>query len=252
MSEAGKDIFGPPPDPVECICLHCDRTYSSDLLIKIDVEGDGQEVHWMCPVPGCGAMGYGFDIFPTNSTDPANGGWVEWDDDDGSEDDAAFEDDGEADDDDPFHQALGEQIADEVAAGEGQFDPPRDWSPEIDREDDDADGIDSDPFGLWDDEQADGDDGLTSSEEWRNQLIPGFDDADGADADDRDGVTHPSMVFTRDDYEAAKAAGVYDEAVERERQHWRQIRQAERERKARIDRGETIPGDEFSEDDIPF
>jgi len=203
---ADDNVMGPPVEPVECVCIHCNRIFMSDLMIRIDVD---DETHWMCPVPGCGALGYQFDIWPTDFNHP-DGGWV---DDDPDEEDDGFR--------------PGDELADEIADRMGHFDPPTDWTPDADR----ADDLEDIPFGEFDDGE---------------EVEPEFDAGESGE------VTHPSMYFTREDHDAAVAAGVYDEAIEREREHWRRIRQDERDRKSRIERGETLPGDTFSEDDIPF
>jgi hypothetical protein len=106
---ADHDIFAPPQIPVECFCLHCRRVYMSDLILKIEIDG---EIHHACPVEGCTAMGYGFDILPTQDED---------------EEDDEFDEEIDEDDLD-----LPEGDTEEVA-----FDPPQEWSPEADAEDDD-------------------------------------------------------------------------------------------------------------------
>jgi hypothetical protein len=224
------DVFGPPAEPTECFCLHCRRVFMSDLMIPIEVD---DERHWMCPVPGCGAMGYTFDIFPMDNRHP-DSGWVDdppMEDDDVAEYDPAL--DTTDDDTDPL---AGERIAEEVSESDGSFEPPTEWSPEADREDED--------WEEWRDEDDDDAD-EEIIEEFGEEILPWENGESGE-------VTHPRRHFTRDDYEAAKQSGVYDEAVAREREHWRQIREQEKERKARIERGETLAGDQFSEDDIPF
>lgn len=226
MSEM-HDVFGPPAEPTECFCLHCRRVFMSDLMIPIEVD---DERHWMCPVPGCGAMGYTFDIFPVDNKHP-DSGWV---------------DDPETDDEEEYDPALdgvdddadtpdGQRIAEEVSESDGAFEPPTEWTPESDHDEDD------DWEEWYEDEEGD-DEGV---EEFGEEIAPWENGESGQ-------VTHPRRHFTREDYDTAKQSGVYDEAVAREREHWRQIREQEKERKARIERGETLPGDQFSEDDIPF
>ncbi len=226
-----RDVMGPPAEPVECVCIHCNRIFMSDLMIRIDVDG---EAHWMCPVPGCGACGYQFDIWPVDNG-PSEDDWAE--DDEESEEPYDFElEDEDADADSALD--IGEEIAEEIAQSAGHFDPPTEWSPESDREDDFADN----PFDAFDES----DDAIADAEVEENDDDALFDSGVSGQ------VTHPSRYFTRDDYETAKAAGAYDEAIEREREHWRRIRQEERDRKARVERSETLPGDVFGEDDIPF
>lgn len=210
-----RDIFGPPEEPTECFCMHCGRIFMSDLMVPVDVDG---ERHWMCPVPGCGAMGFSFDIFPTDTNHP-DSGWVE---------DEEFTDEelGITDDEPQFD--VGESIAEQVAQSEGSFDPPTEWSPEADAEDAEEEPVFDDAFE--DDSVIDRD----------------------APPEITDRVTHPSRFFTRDDYDAAKASGAYEKAIEEEREFRRRARKEEQERQSRIARGETLPGDTFSEDDIPF
>ena len=63
--EAREDPFRPPQEPCEVFCLHCGKEYSSD---KIRWKHRGGEGFWCCPTPGCGGVGYQFDIFPTTET----------------------------------------------------------------------------------------------------------------------------------------------------------------------------------------
>jgi hypothetical protein len=79
------DPFGPPEVSVEVECLHCGQRYESYLIEwRIATDADGkQHGFWCCPTPGCGGMGFGFDIFPTdpNYCDE-RGGWISNDEDD--------------------------------------------------------------------------------------------------------------------------------------------------------------------------
>ena len=59
--EALEDPFRPPTEPCDVFCLHCGKEFSSD---KIRWQRRGEESFWCCPTPGCGGMGYKFDIFP--------------------------------------------------------------------------------------------------------------------------------------------------------------------------------------------
>ncbi len=226
-----RDMFGPPEAPLECYCERCRHIFMSDLLIKIDLE---TEVRWMCPVPRCGGMGYTLDIFPTDSTHPDARRYPFDDpfDDPFSDVEASDEDDDENsewydDDEDPFMPDDGELIANDIAGREGKFDPPRDWTPESDREDDE--------FEFEFDSDTDSDDD-----------IPIF-DWPGSDHDG-DFTLPYSTHFTREDYLAAHQAGLYDAAIA----YWQAFAKLERERKSRIESGETIPGDMFDENDIPF
>ena len=79
-----NDPFGPPEVPVEVECLHCGQQYQSHLIEwRIETDADGN-LHgfWCCPTPGCGGMGFGFDILPTDPNYRGeHGGWVQCDDD---------------------------------------------------------------------------------------------------------------------------------------------------------------------------
>jgi hypothetical protein len=88
-----NDPFGPPEVPVEVECLHCGEQYQSNLIEwRIENDADGRpHGFWCCPTPGCGGMGFGFDILPTDPEyQDENGGWVDCDDEDDEED---FEED---------------------------------------------------------------------------------------------------------------------------------------------------------------
>ena len=41
----------------------------------------GFDGFWMCPTPNCDGAGFGFDIYPTDPSHPANEGWTTFDDD---------------------------------------------------------------------------------------------------------------------------------------------------------------------------
>jgi hypothetical protein len=97
-----RDPFRPPEVPTEVSCLHCGKQYDSYLIEwRVETDAAGKpHGFWCCPTPGCGGMGFGFDIFPT---DPAyrdeRGGWVGDDEDDESEDDGFDEEDFDGEDD---------------------------------------------------------------------------------------------------------------------------------------------------------
>jgi hypothetical protein len=89
-----NDPFGPPEVSVEVECLHCGEQYQSNLIEwRIETDADGNpHGFWCCPTPGCGGMGFGFDILPTDPEyQDENGGWVDCEDDD--EDDEEEEED---------------------------------------------------------------------------------------------------------------------------------------------------------------
>jgi hypothetical protein len=64
----GRDIFAPPPIPVEVRCLHCEETFDSNLIHWVpDTRTDAAlEGFWCCPTPGCDGKGFLFDIYPTD------------------------------------------------------------------------------------------------------------------------------------------------------------------------------------------
>jgi hypothetical protein len=51
------DPFGPPDSPREVLCIHCWKRYGSEAI-----RWDGVSGVWSCATPGCGGVGYGFDI----------------------------------------------------------------------------------------------------------------------------------------------------------------------------------------------
>jgi hypothetical protein len=114
-----KRVFPPPDVPVKCSCLHCGRIYTSDMLIEVEIDG---EYHYACPVKGCDAMGWNFDIFSTEPGDEEDGGWV---------DDDYEEDEFENEFDEAFEGAS-ETVVNESGP---TFDPPRQWTPESDLDD---------------------------------------------------------------------------------------------------------------------
>jgi hypothetical protein len=94
--DADADPFKPPPVPVEVFCLHCQSEYESYLIEwRVMTDADGKtHGFWCCPTPGCGGMGFGFDIHPADPDyQDERGGWVH---DDGGEDIDAGGSNGEA------------------------------------------------------------------------------------------------------------------------------------------------------------
>lgn len=82
------DPFRPPAVPTEVCCLHCEQTYSSDLIQWIEEKIDGVTVgFWCCPIPGCDGKGFDFDIFPTDPdyVNEHGDNLCSWDDDDDDE-----------------------------------------------------------------------------------------------------------------------------------------------------------------------
>src|SRR5438309_11027126 len=88
-----RDPFGPPEEPCECYCLHCNRVFMSDgMWFQKVINGrDGFEGFSMGPTPNCDGKGFTFDIFPTDPNHPANEGWVEDDDDEDGVNDAGLD-----------------------------------------------------------------------------------------------------------------------------------------------------------------
>lgn len=225
-SDKQHDVFGPPSEPIEVHCLHCDHVYTSDLIVPVEA-ADGS-IHHACPVPNCDGMGFGFDIHPTDPTwcNEEMGYYQSMDDDE--DDEELFED--EDDESTPFlversideEDDTGELIAEEVNESAGHFDPPKEWTPDVDREDGDTGEFD-----------------LFASE--------GDDDSIFNDPDSQY-VRPAPQHFTREDYEKAKADGVYDRLAESIREWWSNC-----ERQRKEGGGSSKPGDQqFNDDDIPF
>lgn len=91
--EDDRGTFAPPLVPVQVCCLHCGQEYDSSLMEKKRIPELGEGWHWVCPTPGCGAAGFGFDILPTDPEyrDEHGGGWVEEEDYDGTVDGAVWD-----------------------------------------------------------------------------------------------------------------------------------------------------------------
>ena len=138
-----SDPMAPPQEPCECSCLHCGRTFMSNLMWFQKVKGakDGFPGFWMCPTPNCGGAGFTFDIFPTDPNHPANEGWHYDDDDD--EDGDYFDEEG---DNDFFEEAGIDDSDDEWDPDEGKYKALDEWE----CDDDDLEG-----------------------EEWKHGLQPG-------------------------------------------------------------------------------
>lgn len=67
QQQRDSDSFHPPAIPIEVCCLHCGKEYESYLIYWKKFKGEsGTPGFWCCPIPGCGGMGFGFDIFPTD------------------------------------------------------------------------------------------------------------------------------------------------------------------------------------------
>src|SRR4051812_34960725 len=69
------DPMGPPKEPCECTCLHCGRVFmSSEMWFQHVVGAKDLKGFWLCPTPNCSGAGFTIDIFPTDSSHPANEG----------------------------------------------------------------------------------------------------------------------------------------------------------------------------------
>jgi hypothetical protein len=77
--DADADPFRPPDIPTLVACLHCGQEYESYRIEwRVERNADGRpRGFWCCPIPGCGGMGFGFDILPVDPTyRDERGGWV--------------------------------------------------------------------------------------------------------------------------------------------------------------------------------
>jgi len=92
-----NDPFGAPAISTVVHCIHCGEEYDSYRIEwRVERDAGGQERgFWCCPMPGCGGMGFGFDIFPVDPEYRDENGELMWCSDDGGEDE--FEDDEFAD-----------------------------------------------------------------------------------------------------------------------------------------------------------
>ena len=140
-----RDPMAPPEEPCECFCLHCGRTFMSNLMWFQKVKGakDGFPGFWMCPTPNCGGAGFTFDIFPTDPSHPANEGWHDSDEDEDEDGDDDYEEDGYS-------------IDDQIPFGDEESD---EWDP------------DEEKYKALDDWESDDDD--LEGEEWKHGLQPG-------------------------------------------------------------------------------
>jgi hypothetical protein len=209
------DPYGPPKEPCECWCMHCNRTFMSSELWFQRVIGDPQgfEGFWMCPTPNCSGAGFTFDIFPTDPDHPANEGWHYTDDDE----DVEFDDDDDDDDDAEYDPELDGVVAADSPdpAAEDGWDPDETKWKQLDEELGDCD----------DDDDIEG-------EEWKHGLAPG------------ERPPEPDwMESARREREEEERQ--YDEPDRRPRE----IDWSDREDR----RGQHPAGDgPFSDDDIPF
>jgi hypothetical protein len=113
------DPFGPPAVPTLVHCIHCGEEYDSYRIEwRVETRADGaREGFWCCPMPGCGGMGFGFDIFPVDPEYRDENGELMWCSDDEDDEDDEFEDELFKDDD---FEALdddldGEEVVEEAS-----------------------------------------------------------------------------------------------------------------------------------------
>jgi hypothetical protein len=113
------DPMAPPAEPCECYCLHCGRTFMSDLMWFQRVVNDraGFPGFWMCPTPNCDGAGFCFDIFPTDPSHPANEGWSDDDEGEYHEEDAPT---GEWDPEESMYKELDVELGDDDDDLEGE------------------------------------------------------------------------------------------------------------------------------------
>ena len=197
--------MAPPDVPCECFCLHCGRTFMSNLMWFQKVKGakDGFPGFWMCPTANCGGAGFTFDIFPTDPSHPANEGW-HYDDED--EDNEEFDDGGYQIgldlNDSSFDEADTDETEEEWDPEEGKYKALDEWD-----DDDDLEG-----------------------EEWKHGLQPG----------ERPAVAAPPPGVPPRTQEEQEA--LYDEPDRRPRElDWSD----REDRPPRVDPGDTIGEDDI-------
>lgn len=125
--EAHNDYFHPPSVPTEVWCLHCGKSYDSYLIEWREESSSAGRIdgRWVCPMPGCGGAGFGFDIYPTDPDyiDPDGRDITAWDDDD---EDDEFDDELMCDDDDDYEddEQLAELVSNEPELPDQPFPSP--------------------------------------------------------------------------------------------------------------------------------
>lgn len=98
-----NDPFGPPAISTIVECIHCGEQYDSFRIEwRVEPNADGKpHGFWCCPMPGCGGMGFGFDIFPIDSEYRDEHGQLMW-----CDDDEEYDEDDSARDEDDFLDEL--------------------------------------------------------------------------------------------------------------------------------------------------
>jgi hypothetical protein len=97
--DAEHDPFHPPAISTLVHCIHCGEEYDSFRIEwRVEPDADGNpHGFWCCPVPGCGGMGFGFDIFPVDPEYRDENGQLMWCSDDEGDEGDEEEFDGEDD-----------------------------------------------------------------------------------------------------------------------------------------------------------
>lgn len=97
--DAELDPFRPPAISTLVHCIHCGEEYDSFRIEwRVEPDADGNpHGFWCCPMPDCGGMGFGFDIFPVDPEYRDENGQLMWCSDDEDDETDAGEFDGEDD-----------------------------------------------------------------------------------------------------------------------------------------------------------
>jgi hypothetical protein len=87
--DADADPFKPPALSTLVHCLHCNEEYDSYRIEwRVETNHEGKpHGFWCCPIPGCGGIGFGCDIFPVDPEyrdEEGNKMWSSDDESDGS------------------------------------------------------------------------------------------------------------------------------------------------------------------------
>lgn len=132
-----EDPFAPPAIPTEVECLHCGEVYDSWRILWQEDETCAFGGHWCCPTPGCGGLGFLFDIWPTDPEWRDENGELVCDPDaeDSDEYDDLFEDDEELIEEQMMEEELQEPSGEQQPDEEGDAPARRRWIEPGDDED---------------------------------------------------------------------------------------------------------------------
>jgi hypothetical protein len=111
-----RDPFRPPAISTLVHCIHCHEEYESFRIEWRVEQGSDGKLHgfWCCPVPRCGGMGFGFDIFPVDPAYRNENGELMWcTDEECGEDDDSEIDASERDDCSPLDPSCDKQAGNE-------------------------------------------------------------------------------------------------------------------------------------------